>query len=1728
MHVFNLHKRLIDDYASYITSFIHIRDQRIEQYVKEVLSKGLLWPEPLIQLNPSFEFADSIDDLVKSGTLHPACSHIFRKNKDKGLPGDKIPLYKHQSEAISIAQNNKNYMLTTGTGSGKSLCYFIPIVDHVLKQGPGKGIKAIIVYPVNALANSQYDALDKYLNYGYPVGMEKVRFARYTGQESDEQRNAIKANPPDILITNYVMLELILTRWSDKELVTRAEGLRFLVLDELHTYRGRQGADVALLIRRLRNRVKSNFLQCVGTSATLAGGGSYDEQRKEIAHTAALIFGDEVLPGHVIGETLQRATKEENLEDPGFIHRLKERITDETHIPSTSYHQFINDPLSCWLESALGIRQEPPGRLVRRTPRSISGKNGTAQELSELTGVEEKQCETEIQQGLLAGYRCEANPAGFRPFAFRLHQFISRGGSVYATLEPEDKRYLTVHAQQFVPGDRKKVLFPLLFCRECGQEYYKVLKKNIAADGVIITPWLIEEEAAEEEVQPGYIFFDSQNPWPEHIDDIMEKLPDHWLEEHKGKLRVKPYNKKSLPQEMFLEPGGAWDKKGLRCHFIPGSFQLCLNCGISYPGRRTEFAKLSSLASEGRSTATTILSLSTVKHLRQEKDLPDMAKKILSFTDNRQDASLQAGHLNDFVQTGLLRAAIYKAAAAAGKQGLSHDELALCVFDALDLKPDHYAVNPDVRFNALKETQKALRQVLGYRVYLDLRRGWRVTAPNLEQCGLLEISYPALRELCAREELWENCHPALAQASPANREKIAKVLLDHMRKELAIKVDYLQPDFQERIEQNSSQWLIAPWGIDENEKLEPARTLFPCSPPGKKSKDDGFHVYLSPRSGFGYYLLRRNTFENYHQKLKLEDGARINDDLLDILKIGGMVEVVDQLGKGDKVPGYQLVAAAMCWNAGAGERVFLDPVRFPNQPVEGTRANQYFVDFYRSSALEMSGLEAREHTAQVKSEYRQEREKQFKEGKLPILYCSPTMELGVDIADLNVVNMRNIPPTPANYAQRSGRAGRSGQPALIYTYCSKGNPHDQYFFKRPQHMVSGAVQTPRLDLANEDLVRAHVHAVWLAETGLSLGITLKDILDLSGDSPTLELQDHVKASIYNENARMRAFQQAKEILSSMDDVLQNADWYTPDWLETVIKQVDSMFDAACERWREIYRSALNQYKIQNRLAVDVSRNKRQKEMARRLADEALKQINLLIEEKEAVFSDFYSYRYFATEGFLPGYNFPRLSLRAYIPGRQVKSKDEFLSRSRFLAISEFGPWVTIYHEGSRYKINKVILPVSAEGELSTGSAKCCSQCGYLHPMKTRADFDVCEMCDASLEQEYNQLFQLQNVSTQRHDRINSDEEERLRLGFEIKTGFRFTRRDGSTLYRSAQVLLGDTLLVQMKYAAAATIWRINLGRRRQVKRGRTGFELDTETGYWLPAEEEQEETATIGESRRGIRKTVIPYVEDHRNCLLFSLARIKDMNIAKVASLAAALKRAVQVEFQLEDNELAVEPLPDSNNRKQLLFYEAAEGGAGVLRLLIDEPGALSRVAATALELCHFDPISGENLQRDKSNDDVCEAACYDCLMSYYNQGDHLLLDRMLIKDFLIELNQAQVKSSPAPVSREQHLEQLLRMAGSELEKQWLRFLNENKLNLPTQAQKLIESCHTRPDFWYQEGGKKAAIYIDGPFHQYPERQKPDQEQEECLEDIGIRVIRFKHTDKWDDIAARYPDIFGT
>ena len=316
MDVFKVHEQVIDDYRAFTSGFVSVRDQRVAGFVEQQFADGVQWPDPWLSLNPSFASGGAVPQLVKEGLLHPECERIFRRKAGPQDPGrDPIVLHQHQREAIEVAATGKSYVLTTGTGSGKSLAYIIPIVDAVLRDREAHGgqrqpgVKAIVVYPMNALANSQVGELTKFLRHGYPENGEPVTFARYTGQESPDERRRILAEPPDILLTNYVMLELVLTRPDErKHLVRAAQGLRFLALDELHTYRGRQGADVAMLVRRLRDQCATDDLQIVGTSATMASGGTTAERNTVVADVATRLFGSEVTPERVIGETLTRAT----------------------------------------------------------------------------------------------------------------------------------------------------------------------------------------------------------------------------------------------------------------------------------------------------------------------------------------------------------------------------------------------------------------------------------------------------------------------------------------------------------------------------------------------------------------------------------------------------------------------------------------------------------------------------------------------------------------------------------------------------------------------------------------------------------------------------------------------------------------------------------------------------------------------------------------------------------------------------------------------------------------------------------------------------------------------------------------------------------------------------------------------------------------------------------------------------------------------------------------------------------------------------------------------------------------------------------------------------------------------------------------------------------------------------------------------------------------------------
>ena len=433
----------------------------------------------------------------------------------------------------------------------------------------------------------------------------------------------------------------------------------------------------------------------------------------------------------------------------------------------------------------------------------------------------------------------------------------------------------------------------------------------------------------------------------------------------------------------------------------------------------------------------------------------------------------------------MLRSALWQAVNDS-PGGLSHDELPKRVFDALRLPRESYALDPDVRGWAEEHTDQTMREVLEYRLYHDLKRGWRVSQPNLEQAGLLVIEYRDLDRLAGDQEMWADCHPALADCAPERRKRLLEVLLDSLRRDLALNVKVLNHHEQESLQRRAGLRLNGSWSLDREQLTSATQAV---THPRDRNDRRKWIRPVAGRSLFGGYLRGSEGLATVSpgRRITLAETDSMIKEIFERLRRYGLLTRVG--GKDDKEL-WQINADALIWKAGDGTRPYRDRLRVPRAP-ERTPTNRFFVDLYRNSGGVLAGVEAREHTAQVSNKDRMEREERFRTADLPVLYCSPTMELGVDISQLNVVNMRNVPPTPANYAQRSGRAGRGGQPALVFTYCSSGNSHDQYFFREPEKMISGQVEAPRIDLANEDLLRAHVHALWLAESGLDLGRSME-------------------------------------------------------------------------------------------------------------------------------------------------------------------------------------------------------------------------------------------------------------------------------------------------------------------------------------------------------------------------------------------------------------------------------------------------------------------------------------------------------------------------------------------------------------------------------------------------------------------------------------------------------------
>ncbi len=1689
MSIFDLRDAVIDEYKDYVSSFLLIQDERIRDFVeKELMQKGSLWPPALLQLNPSYEKAATIERLVSEGKLHPDCADIFR-DRD----GGSITLFRHQQEAIETALSGRGFVVTSGTGSGKSLTYFVPIIDAVLKgDTSAHKVWAIIVYPMNALVNSQHTALEELADaYRERTGRDfPIRFNKYTGQEH-ASRLDIQKEPPHILLTNYVMLELMMVRPEEHMFVDRTTtGIKYLVIDELHTYRGRQGADVALLIRRLKERSGNPGLVCMGTSATMiaARTATPQERRQAVAAFAGQIFGTAFGLEQVIEETLESVAPLRRDLGP---EELKAAV--EAPLPETP-EEFLQSPLVSWAEANFGLEEEGEeegGKLRRSAP--ISLEEG-ARRLSEETGLDEATCREALNRVFLAGAALR-NDGGEPLLSFKLHQFIAQGNRVFASLEPRPERVFDLEGRASIDrGGGTLPLFPLKFCRICGIEYYEVLLDPQEKRFVPVSDELDWEEDSQ---GPGYLLL---APEGAEVEWGPENLPSEWLNE---KGRVKNSYRDYVPRPAWVSPDGTYSEAPAegtaKAWFQPRPFHLCLNCGVFY-GRGSEFSKLTGLSSEGRSTATTVLALSALENA-PAGDIEASARKLLSFTDNRQDASLQAGHFNDFVQVSLLRAAIYAAVEEAGE--LRYDEVAPKVAEKLGLSLRDIAANKEIEPDTApgREVLRDFTALIEYRIYEDLRRGWRVVQPNLEQCGLLAIDYLGLEELCSNDEAWRELEP-FAQASPEKRREVLAALLDHFRRQLAVHASCLQETDQAQLKKRVRERIDERWGFEEAERLRPAARFIL---PGQEE---------SLRNSFS--LSERSLVRRYLKRALPAFDAEYADNVLrlvDILCAHGLLRRESERG----VSFVRLESSAIIWKKGdgrpAGEPIYLRRSEDPVYQRAEREANRYFRDFYlRSSAL-LREAEAREHTAQIDYERREERERRFRDGELKCLFCSPTMELGIDIADLQLVHLRNVPPTPANYAQRSGRAGRKGDPSLVMTYCLAGSGHDQYFFHHQREMVSGAVQPPRIDLTSEDLARAHLHSIWLARVGLSLGRSITDIVDVRQEGIPLTEDARNKIEL-SEPAFKECLEEAKRIFSSCAPDIERAAWYGEEWMEKALRRAPEEFDRAFDRFRELYRSADRQYVEASDLLRYRSGGRGEIEKAEKSRAEAERQIRLLRNETTSYQeSDFYPYRYLASEGFLPGYNFPRLPLSAFLP--REKGGD-YVDRPRFLAISEFGPENLIYHEGAKYQV-KGLRTSLTDLDQRRFRVKLCKACGYLHSDETT---EICHHCGNKLSGDgytIASLLEATNVYTRRSERITSEEEERLRRGFHITTHFEFAPASGASEGRIPASVsdAGENPIIRLVYAPAATIYRIN--HRWRASR-EDGYLLDFDTGEFVRRGGNGE---GAGAASAGRVELVRLFVRDTMNILLlYPGGEDMEWSEGTAATLEHALRRGIEQVFQIEPSELASERIGEGE-RRGILFYEASQGGYGILRALAEERDAFARVAEEALAICHYDPETLED------RGEGCASACYDCLLSYTNQRDYPLLSRSLVRDLLARLARSETHPHVKGRDYESHYGWLraLTDSRSELERRFLDHLYGTRRRLPDDAQRPLEDYPgTIPDFYYD---RYTCIYCDGSVHDEPAQREKDEKIRRELEELGYRVIVIRYDRDLEEQVAAYPDVFG-
>ena len=1761
MHPLSMLAGLRRDYERYVDSFQFYKNPAIRDWVQAKRAEGrLLYREPFLTLAKPFADGCSLQSLVDERVLEPGVLTVFSRKPGDAGSGPIMP-FLHQETAIRQVMARVNTAVTTGTGSGKSFTFYIPIVSTALKLAAARDKAAfrspvaVIVYPMNALANSQYEDIAARLagsgltvcNYTgtlktTPEGAMKD-FKQLTGRDMpyDSEviaRDILHGHGCDILLTNFKMLEYALVRREDAalfETLSRGGRLQFLVLDEMHTYSGHQGADMALLVRRFKARTgTAGTLRCIGTSATVDSGDPA-EASAVIAGFAAKLFGEPFLPERVVREFYGEC---------------------ETADPATGELYLVSSPISSDVvaqAAAAGADDETaallgPGLLggavtadavrsclpVAWLERALWGGVLSAKTLTDLyvehvrPGASPDEAWTEIEAALMLASAVKApgprgDPVGL--LTPKAHAFFSQGLPVTRCLVAEDPPHLSEQGEATCrrcadDGLADVPAFPVVFCQSCGQDFY------VAED---LGQRLVSRDflAAAEDGDAVYVMVDE---WDQDSAPIDPK------DTYKNGVTPRKGREGAVPRRaQVCGRCGGWDGNCGHAQLrdavsVASPLLLCPSCGVRYDASHSEYNKFFQVGTVGRATATDVL---VEGMLNRQDSGPGQAKpQVMAFTDNQQDSSFQAAHMRSMSRRFHVRRAIISGLDAKGaftrEDALDTGEVADAAFEqmiATDTVPAFSRNTSDGGgFDSGNGAGKSKGRYLRYLktgVLMETSGGPRKTQPNLEDTGLVVVGYAGFRPgkiapVVAADERLDPVLRKYADIDPDFVEDLLRVILDVMRRQHAIvsaspngpAAAYTDPDqFRSDVLEQLSDSVFFHGGpelprrrIRYDEQKEPRATQYRRLA-GKKLSDgsDAPQTTALTRWVKAEAALPADTTGSTAAKELIRHAA----DCLTrygylVSDNGGLAADEERIRYwfAREPQGFRCTRCAGRWIL-SRERTCPRCVKARIQPDRAGR-DDFFRNAYVGALADAARVEAEEHTGSLDGDARKVIETRFRERADPlnVLVCTPTMELGVDIGTLSAVYMRNVPPSPANYAQRQGRAGRAAQPATVVTFCSaqgRTAAHDQYFFKRPDRIIAGKIAAPRFLLDNQALIQAHMNAIILGAWAIEHNDLPREIstwthVDEGVGGLLPDMRDTLDKFIEANRDRL-----IKDGTAAFRDVLDDSTAVTPQFVGEVVDRFAAALDDAM--------GSLVDYAAELKAELDelnARADKHPLEKSEKRRREAVEAIRAKIRNGDG---DYHPLSWLAQRGFLPSYAFPRKALML-----RFSDRERARVRSRSIALREFAPGNSIYHLGRRYQVTRASS--GRDAEAITSKVFLCA-CGYYLDRDAVDATSACPNCQALIDQQriYRNAMPVTDQYAVTRDSVGADAEERLRQGYNVVAAYRLPR----TRVRRGTLTAGDDVSVGLTAARLGFVLQANTG----FLRSKEAFSLCARCRLWNPdpAEHYKSGSECLPRSENLIENVVL-FNDGRHDMLLLDVVAPAGADADTYAySLMYALQAAMGTQFGIAENELAGQVYPQVGDpqARRILLYELDEGGIGVIDRMTD-PSMWFAVAERALDILHVDrdgePQAG-----------ACHTSCYECLRSFYNQWHHDVLDRNLAVPFFLSILQ-RVDLATDPVGSD--WPEVVTEFDSKTEQEMVAAIRAAGLPAPTAAHSGLPPANpvASADLYYVGEGMHLAVFLDGGIHDAPLQARLDTARRAALKDAGYSILVIRHDDLLGGINA--------